>query len=320
MLVDLPIQELKKYQGCSPKPEDFDQYWDESLAEAAALDPKVELIASEFQAPYAECFDLYFNGVNNSRIYAKLLRPKHQTAKGPAVVIFHGYSGNSGDWSDKLAYVAAGFTVAALDCRGQGGRSEDNTPVNGMTLRGHIVRGAADNDPKKLMFRNIFLDAAQLTRIVMAMDNVDAKRVGIFGGSQGGGITMACAALVPEVNRAVSVFPFLSDYRRVWSMDLAKDAYDEMKYYFRQFDPNHEREDEFFYRLGYVDIQNLAPRIQCKLQMFTGLMDTICPPSTQFACYNKITSPKEVVFFHDFGHEGLPGGNDRIFKFMMEML
>lgn len=320
MLVDLPIQELKKYQGCSPKPADFEKYWDESLAEVAAIDPKVDLIPSAFQAPYAECFDMYFNGVNNSRIYAKLLRPKHQTGKGPAVVIFHGYSGNSGDWSDKLAYVAAGFTVAALDCRGQGGKSEDNTPVNGMTLRGHIVRGAADDDPKKLMFRNIFLDAAQLTRLVMAMDNVDAKRVGIFGGSQGGGITMACAALVPEVNRAVSVFPFLSDYRRVWNMDLAKDAYDEMKYYFRQFDPNHEREDEFFYRLGYVDIQNLAPRIRCKLQMFTGLMDTVCPPSTQFACYNKITSPKEVVFFHDFGHEGLPGGNDRIFKFMMEML
>lgn len=320
MLVDLPIQELKKYQGCSPKPVDFEQYWDESLAEMGAIDPKVDLIPSAFQAPYAECFDMYFNGVNNSRIYAKLLRPKQQTGKGPAVVIFHGYSGNSGDWSDKLAYVAAGFTVAALDCRGQGGKSEDNTPVNGMTLRGHIVRGAADDDPKKLMFRNVFLDAAQLTRIVMAMPQVDAKRVGIFGGSQGGGITMACAALVPEVNRAVSVFPFLSDYRRVWNMDLAKDAYDEMKYYFRQFDPNHEREDEFFYRLGYVDIQNLAPRIRCKLQMFTGLMDTICPPSTQFACYNKITSPKDVVFFHDFGHEGLPGGNDRIFQFMMEML
>ena len=54
--------------------------------------------------------------------------------------------------------------------------------------------------------------------------------------------------------------------------------------------------------------------------MVTGLMDNICPPSSQFAAYNKITSPKDVVIYPDFGHEGLPGNNDRIFRFMMEML
>lgn len=28
----------------------------------------------------------------------------------------------------------------------------------------------------------------------------------------------------PRVRRCVSIFPFLSDYRRVWEMDLDKDA------------------------------------------------------------------------------------------------
>ncbi len=51
--------------------------------------------------------------------------------------------------------------------------------------------------------------------------------------------------------------------------------------------------------------------------MFTGLMDTICPPSTQFAAYNKITSKKGVVIYPDFGHEGLPGEGDRTFNFML---
>jgi cephalosporin-C deacetylase len=49
--------------------------------------------------------------------------------------------------------------------------------------------------------------------------------------------------------------------------------------------------------------------------MFTGLMDMICPPSTQFAAYNKITSAKDVVIYPDYGHEGLPGHADRIFNF-----
>jgi cephalosporin-C deacetylase len=48
-----------------------------------------------------------------------------------------------------------------------------------------------------------------------------------------------------------------------------------------------------------------------------GLMDTICPPSSQFAAYNKITSQKALAIYPDFGHEGLPGLADKIYQFMM---
>ena len=50
--------------------------------------------------------------------------------------------------------------------------------------------------------------------------------------------------------------------------------------------------------------------------MFTGLMDTICPPSSQFAAYNKITAKKDIVIYPDFTHEPLPGQLDRTFNFM----
>ena len=56
---------------------------------------------------------------------------REQNEAGPAVLMFHGYSGSSGDWSDKLGYVALGYTVAALDRRGQGGLSEDSGHVQG---------------------------------------------------------------------------------------------------------------------------------------------------------------------------------------------
>jgi cephalosporin-C deacetylase len=47
-------------------------------------------------------------------------------------------------------------------------------------------------------------------------------------------------------------------------------------------------------------------------------MDTICPPSSQFAAYNKIRSAKEMVLYPDFGHESLPGNSDRVFEFLAE--
>jgi cephalosporin-C deacetylase len=316
---DLPIEQLKTYRGKNPCPPDFDSFWDKSLMEMRAVDPRVELTPAEFQASNVECFHLFFTGIGEARIHAKLLRPANAPSPHPAIVLFHGYTGDSGDWYDKLGYVAAGFTVAALDCRGQSGLSEDRGGVTGNTLHGHIIRGLDDalrDAPEKMLFRQIFLDTAQLARIVMEMPDVDANRVGAMGGSQGGALTMACAALEPRIKRAVPMYPFLSDYIRVWEMDQAKDAYKELQEYFRHSDPMHKLERKIFEKLGYIDIQFLAPRIQAEILWGIGLMDTICPPSTQFAVYNKIVSPKTMAVYPDFEHEPLPGFDDQAFQFM----
>jgi len=316
LLFDMPYEDLLTYEGTNPRPVDFDHYWDSALDEMNSIDPQVELIPAEFQVDYADCYHMYFTGVGGARVYAKLLKPKNGSKPGPALLMFHGYSGNSGDWLDKLTYVAAGFTVAALDCRGQGGRSEDVGGVKGWTLNGHFVRGL-DDVPENLLFRSIFLDTAQLAKIVIEMPEVDETRVGATGGSQGGGLTLACVALEPRINKAAPVYPFLSDYQRVWEIDQDVDAYDELRAWFRRFDPRHERENEIFTQLGYIDIQHLAPRIRAEVLMGTGLMDTICPPSTQFAAYNKITAPKSMQIYPDYGHEHLPELNDKIFQFML---
>jgi cephalosporin-C deacetylase len=48
-------------------------------------------------------------------------------------------------------------------------------------------------------------------------------------------------------------------------------------------------------------------------------MDTICPPSSQFAAYNKIKAKKRMIVYPDFTHEGLPGANDAIFEFLRDL-
>src|SRR5581483_5318895 len=134
-LIDKPLEELRTYAGINPRPDDFDEYWDEALAEMNAVDADVELRPAAFQTPFAECFDLFFTGVGGSRVHAKYLRPRNAPKPHPAVLQFHGYSSDSGDWSDKLNYVALGFSVAVLDCRGQGGISEDLGGVRGNTFK-----------------------------------------------------------------------------------------------------------------------------------------------------------------------------------------
>lgn len=317
-IFEMPLAELERYEGRNPRPTDFDSYWQEALAEMRAVDPCVELRPRDHPATFAQCFDLFFTGVGGARIHAKYLRPVRQSTPHPALLVFHGYSANSGDWADKMAYVGQGFSVAALDVRGQGGLSEDPGGVAGTTYRGHIVRGL-DGDANKLFFRQVFLDCAQLANIVMGFAEVDETRIGATGASQGGALTLACAALEPKIRLAAPVYPFLSDYQRVWEMDLAMEAYEELRQYFRLFDPTHQREQEIFTRLGYIDVQHLAPRIQARVLLTVGLMDTICPPSTQFATYNKVTSPKDLLVYPDFGHESLPQLNDHLFAFFADL-
>ena len=253
--------------------------------------------------------------MKGARIHGRVAVPKNLTGKAPATLHFHGLSGRCENWKNLLVYASQGFVAVSMDVRGQGGLSDDIGGTSGTTFPTPFMRGI-EGEPENLLARDIFLDTAQLARVIMARDDVDDARVGVYGGSQGGGLSVACAALVPKIKLCATTYPYMSDYRRVWNMDLAKGAYDGIRYWFRWFDPLHEREDEIFTKLGYIDIQYLAPRIQAMVLMSTGLMDTTCPPSTQFAMYNKITSPKSVLIYPDFGHEGLNGNDDEVFKFL----
>ncbi len=318
-LFDLPLEKLYTYEGMNPKPEDFEAYWDSALSEMEEVDPQIEKTPADFFHPAVECFDLWFTGTKGARIYAKYARPKHFEGPRPALLFFHGYKGKSGPWTEMCAWASAGFCVAFLDVRGQGGQSEDKGGVKGNTQHGHIIRGLDSEDPHDLLFRDIFLDTALLAKIVGSFHEVDENRLGATGGSQGGALTLACAALA-NIKAAASIYPFLSDYQRVWEMDLAVNAYAEIKEYFRHFDPRHLREKEVFTKLGYIDIQHLAQRITGKIWMFTGLMDQVCPPSSQFACYNKITTEKKVFIYPDFAHENLPSHDDMIIRWFIEQL
>ena len=316
--LDMPLSKLQEYMGRTPRPADFDAFWERSLAEMNAIDPKPEFKPHEFRSNCADLFELRFTSTKGAVIFGKVAVPKNIKGKVPAVLIFHGLGGDGGSYRSLLAYASQGYVVASMDCRGQAGLSQDvGTPTVG-TMLTPFVRGL-DGEPENLLCRDLFLDTAMFARIIMGLDYVDETRVGCTGGSQGGALTVACAALVPSIKLCAPIHPYLSDYKRVWEMDLAKDAYEGLRGFFRHYDPRHEREEEIFTKLGYIDIQNLTPRIRAKVLWSTGLMDNICPPSSQFAAYNKLTCEKEVVIYPDYGHESLKGHDDIVFRFMAQL-
>lgn len=314
MFLDLSPTKLKTYRGSSPKPDDFDSFWDSQLAE---MDSYLRAVSLEL-TPREECswgnteaFDVWFTSFDGARIYAKYMRPANSGKSLPLLFKCHGYSGSSGSWQDLFNQALQGVHVLSVDCRGQGGYSLDEGNNTRATMFGQIVTGVDSSDPSNLLFVKIFKDLYLLITLAVQEFGVDSGRIMSCGGSQGGALSLMIAALYPSINKTVSVYPFLCDYKRVYDMGLHKmHAYQGLGNYLMRFYPSLEHRERFWERLGYIDIQFLMPRIQAEVIFLTGMMDEVCPPSTQFAAYNRIESEKQALIYPEYGHEGLPHWDD----------
>ncbi len=317
---EMSFEELQKYKGKTPKPEDFDDFWEDALGEHELSNLDYDVYPADFSAKGTKCQLLKFTGVGGATIQSKFIIPEEPSEKCKGILMFHGYRFHSGEWTEKLVYpLAQNAAILAMDVRGQAGGSIDSFEGGLETIYGHITRGVLEHDPQKLFYRNVYLDTVKAARILMSMGEIDKNRIGATGVSQGGGLAVACAALEPQIKKLCAFYPFLSDFRRMEDLDFASEAYIQLKQFFRMRDPRHEREDELYYKLGYIDIQNLAPRIRAEVLWFCGMSDHTCPPSTQFAAYNKITAQKRMILYPEYDHEKLHGAEDIRFKFFEEL-
>lgn len=306
-------QEWQDYSGMAKKPADFDEFWNRNLSQIESHHFDYTLEPKELHSNIADFFELWFTAVDGAKIHAQLICPKDLTKKYPGILQFHGYHTDSGDWVDKIGAAAEGNVVLALDCRGQGGPSQDITVTSGQTMKGLIIRGIEEGY-QNLYYVRQYLDLASAAKILMNFDFVDESNITARGASQGGGLSIACAALVPQIKSVIATYPFLSDFRKAYQLGAQTSAFEEIPYWFQYRDPLHLREDWFFDQLEYIDIQNLAPRIKAKVIWILGGLDTVVPPMTQMAAYNKIQSDKQLFVLPEYGHEYLPKISDYLIE------
>ena len=143
-------------------------------------------------------------------------------------------------------------------------------------------------------------DAAMAVEAAATHPAVDPERIAVAGGSQGGGLAIAAAALSPRVKFLMPEVPFLCHYRR--AADITGEApYSEIARYLRT---HRDSVESAFKTLSYFDGVNFASRTRVPALYSVGLMDTICPPSTVYAAYNWHAGPKEIRVYPYNGHEG----------------
>lgn len=308
---------MEQYKGTWKKPEDFDNYWQKQLQLIENIPLKYTIEKTDFSNfENIEYYNLNFESFDGAKIYAKYIKPK-TNKKIPALVYFHGYPGRNRNWFEKSSFASLGYAVFAMDFRGQGGLSEDIGGVKGPTVAGHVISGLSDNIDNMIYRKNI-LDVCILVKIVRQLEEIDSNNINCAGGSQGGAISAICAALNNDIKKCIIQYPFLSDMKKVYDLDLDIDAYEGIRYYNRWFNATCKNDDEIFNKLAYIDTKNFAPLIKSKVLFAISGIDYICPIESQYAVYNNINSEKKLILYKKFAHENMPDFNSKMLQFLLE--
>jgi cephalosporin-C deacetylase len=299
---DLPLDELRAYAPVLPEPDDLDAFWAETLAETRTHDLDLRLERVETGLVALDTWDATFNGFGGHPVRGWLHLPAGAEGPLPAVVQYQGYGGGRGLAHESILWAVAGYAHFVMDTRGQGsGWSPGDTPdpVGAAPAHpGYVTRGILD--PREYYYRRVFADGARAVEAVRSHPAVDAARVAVAGGSQGGAISIAVAALVGDVAAAMPDVPFLCDFPRAIEI-TPRDPYPEIARYLKV---HRGHEEQALATLSYFDCATLARRASAPALFSVALMDEICPPSTVFAAFNAYGGKKEIRVYPYNDHEG----------------
>jgi cephalosporin-C deacetylase len=303
-IFDLPLNELQTYLPTSEEPEDFDSFWKSTLDEAQMFPINATFEKVDYGLVAQDTFDVTFNGFGGQPVKGWLILPSQRTKKLPCVVEYIGYGGGRAFAIDWLLWASAGYAHFVMDTRGQGSTwSAGDTPdlyADGGNAHypGSMTKGILD--PRHYYYRRVFTDAVRAIEAARSYPEVDTTQIAVTGGSQGGGITIAAAGLVPDVVAAMPDVPFLCHYRRATEIE---DTYPYKE--IAEFCHVHrDKVDIVFNTLSYFDGVNFAARAKARTLFSVGLMDKICPPSTVYAAYNHWAGEKDIKVYPYNGHEG----------------
>lgn len=286
----------KRRVGCLPdqvsvalsKASDFDEFWQESLRDLrrVTLAPLTDEIEGKPESRI-NTSEISLKSYGEITVRGWLEKPVNATPKKkyPAVIRVPGYGNQSrpsGKWDDMVVF--------SFNPRGHG-NSQDDVP--GMPPD-YWLRGL--DQKENYFYRGAYLDCVRAVDYLCSLDVVDQERIVIWGASQGGGLALATAALDDRIALCVADIPFLVDWVNYFKLT----EWPEMDRWIG------ERKSRTWKKtlrtMSYFDVMNLCERIKRPVFMGVGLQDRICPPTTNFAAYNRITAPKDYIIYPNKGH------------------
>ena len=193
------------------------------------------------------------------------------------------------------------MAVLSLNIRGHGNSTDDEPGFYwGGEADDYLLRGL--DDPQKFFYRGAIMDCLRGVDFVSSRPEVDTKRIGITGGSQGGMLSFAAAALDKRIALSAPDIPFVVDSMKGFKMTAWPGI---IIWGWHARDPKHNTWELAAATFSYVDPKNLAEWVECPVLMGVGLQDNVAPAPTAFAAYNQLRNSKDYRVYPEAGH-GMP--------------
>lgn len=295
-------------------PRDFMDWWQSELqkAEAVPLEP-VFKHEPEMSNGKADVYMVHFQNLKaGSYIYGMLTVPK-TPGRHAAVVEYPGagihkfQSGNMA-WADSdIVCLQIGIHGIPLDMEAE---VYQNLTNGGMANYAYLGLEHRDN----YYYRRVFLGAAKAVDFLKSLDYVDSTRIGVYGGSQGGLLSLVVAALKPEVRCVSAAYPAMCE--------TAGSRYERAEGWPRLFvwrkgtDTPQIRDV-----VRYFDAVNFARFVTQDIQFIQGYNDHVCMPTTTFSAYNVIPKGRKILLTpYDCSHWLYPEQHAARRQWMCRML
>lgn len=296
------IERVRATRSRVTPPPDLGAFWSATLDAARALSGPVRVEPVRAGLALVECADITFTGHAGEPVRAWLHRPAGATGVLGCVVRYLGYDCGRGLPHQVPPTVLAGYAVLTMDNRGQGAGCGwvGATPDSG-GLRaepgGHLVRGIGDRDG--YYYRRLVTDAVRAVDTARTLPGIDPDRVCVSGTSQGGGLALAVAGLVPGLAGVLANVPFLCEIPL--GVQLATEPpYTEIAALLAN-DPG--LAEAALRTVAHVDAAVLVRTATAPALFGVALRDRVCPPETVYAARHAYGGPARIVEYPFNDHE-----------------
>lgn len=291
------IRELEEYQPALTKRPDFDSFWRRTIEWSDSVPLEPVLTEAGYPSPYIKAYDLSYRGCDQTEIKGWFLLPRFTgSEKLPCMVCYHGFGGSRELPQNYAPYLLMGIAVVAVECRLQGGDTGSLAGYPGGLVTNVNSMGVLDKET--YYYRNVYMDCMRAVDFALMREEVDSSRIIVQGGSQGGALCLAVAALHENIALALADVPSNSNIEA--RIEGAYGSFSCLTDYIRRFP---ERMEQVYETVSYFDVMNLADRITCPVLASVCLKDDVCPAKCFYAAANRITSEKEICVYPFNGHD-----------------
>ncbi len=281
-------------------PEDFRAFWQSTLSELKKVNPQFRMHKDEkLSRGKRDGYVVEMQSLGNITIRGYYFKPR-KAGRFPVILHVPGY-GQGFENQDNLINGSDDVTELALCVRGHGISADVFNP--GFGIPG--IWGYKLNNREENAYRGIYMDCVRAIDFLYSRLETDTARVGVCGGSQGGGLTLATAGLCGKRIAACAYFdPFLCDLHDFFNIRTLckKQIIGFLNHY-----NNPCSYEEALAIQELIDTKGFASWITCPVYFTTALFDDDCPPHVGFAAYNSITTPKEFRIYPHDSHLGESG-------------